>query len=67
MINIIIIFLVFMSLAKGVSKIRTGPLTLHSRTSIHFSSCLTGAVFKVISSLDPETNLQTNIIGKIKF
>lgn len=36
-----------MALADGHSKIRTGPLSLHTQTSIHFSSLLTGAKFTV--------------------
>jgi len=38
--------IIFMSLAAGKSYIRTGPLTLHSNTSIHFCQLLTGAKFK---------------------
>jgi len=37
--------IIFMALANGFSRLRCGPLTLHTRTSIHFSECLTGAKF----------------------
>ena len=39
--------IVFMGLADGVSSIRTGPLSLHTQTAIHFVSLLTGAEFDV--------------------
>ena len=35
--------IVFMALASGVSRVRTGKLTLHTETSIYFSEQLTGA------------------------
>ena len=31
-----------MALADGVSRIRTGPLTLHTRTAIHIAEVMTG-------------------------
>jgi RNA 3'-terminal phosphate cyclase (ATP) len=34
--------IIFMALAKGRSRIRSGPLSLHTQTSIHFSSLMTG-------------------------
>lgn len=37
--------IIFMALANGFSRVRCGPLTLHTRTSIHFSEMLTGAKF----------------------
>jgi len=39
--------IIFMALAKGTSKIKTGPLTEHTKTSIHYSQLLTGAQFTV--------------------
>lgn len=38
---------IFMGLAQGQSKIRTGPLTLHTKTAIHYTELLTGAKFKI--------------------
>eukprot|EP01122_Echinamoeba_exundans_P016414 TRINITY_DN8307_c0_g1_i1.p1 TRINITY_DN8307_c0_g1~~TRINITY_DN8307_c0_g1_i1.p1 ORF type:complete len:371 (+),score=41.32 TRINITY_DN8307_c0_g1_i1:541-1653(+) len=46
--------IIFMALAKGRSKIRSGPLSLHTQTSIHFSSLMTGAKFEVLPIPDPE-------------
>jgi RNA 3'-terminal phosphate cyclase (ATP) len=34
--------IIFMALAKGTSKIKTGPLSLHTETSIFFTQLLTG-------------------------
>lgn len=34
--------IIFMALANGKSKIRSGPLSLHTQTSIHFSGLMTG-------------------------
>jgi RNA 3'-terminal phosphate cyclase (ATP) len=39
--------IIFMSLAKGVSVIHTGPLTLHTKTAIFFCGKITGAAFVV--------------------
>lgn len=39
--------IIFMALANGVSRIRSGPLTLHTQTAIHFTQLLTGAKFNV--------------------
>ena len=39
--------IIYMALANGDSKIRTGPLTLHTKTAIHFNEKLTGATFDV--------------------
>jgi len=40
--------IIFMALAKGQSRILTGPLTLHTQTAIHISNELTQANFNVI-------------------
>ena len=42
--------IVFMALALGESKILSAPLTLHTKTAIHFASSLTGASFQIIPS-----------------
>lgn len=39
----------FMALAKGRSRMRTGPLTLHTRTAIHVAELMTGVKFTVTS------------------
>jgi RNA 3'-terminal phosphate cyclase (ATP) len=41
-----------MALADGVSRIRAGPLSLHTQTAIHISELLTGAKFSVQESPD---------------
>ena len=42
--------IIFMALATGVSRIRSGPLTLHTQTAIHIAEKLTGAKFQVEQS-----------------
>jgi len=37
----------FMALAKGTSRILTGPISMHTKTAIHFSELLTGAKFGI--------------------
>eukprot|EP01119_Soliformovum_irregulare_P022095 TRINITY_DN7492_c0_g1_i2.p1 TRINITY_DN7492_c0_g1~~TRINITY_DN7492_c0_g1_i2.p1 ORF type:complete len:401 (+),score=71.31 TRINITY_DN7492_c0_g1_i2:963-2165(+) len=44
--------ILYMALANGTSKIRTGPLTLHTQTSIYFCSQITGAKFSTHSDPD---------------
>lgn len=39
---------IFMALANGVSRVRAGPLTLHTTTGIHMTSMFTGAEFKTV-------------------
>jgi len=39
--------IIFMALASGKSRLKTGPLSLHTTTSIHFSHLMTGAKFNV--------------------
>ena len=39
--------IIFMALAKGISKIQTGPLTLHTKTAIYFAEKMTKAKFRV--------------------
>ncbi|XP_034035182.1 RNA 3'-terminal phosphate cyclase isoform X1 [Thalassophryne amazonica] len=51
--------IIFMALAKGTSRVKTGPVTLHTQTAIHVSETLTKAKF-TISKCDDEPNV--NII-----
>ncbi|XP_004614711.1 RNA 3'-terminal phosphate cyclase isoform X2 [Sorex araneus] len=46
--------IIFMALANGVSRIKTGPVTLHTQTVIHFAEQLTKAKFTVTKSEDEE-------------
>lgn len=39
--------IIFMALADGRSTMRTGPLSLHTRTALHFVGLMTGAQFTV--------------------
>jgi len=39
--------IIFMALAKGTSAIKTGPLEMHTKTSIHYAELLTGAKFTI--------------------
>ncbi|XP_075038638.1 RNA 3'-terminal phosphate cyclase [Mixophyes fleayi] len=48
--------IVFMALADGVSQLRTGPLTLHTQTAIHFTEKLTKARFTVKKCEEPDTD-----------
>ena len=34
--------IIFMALAAGTSRVRTGPITLHTQTAMHFVQALTG-------------------------
>ena len=36
-----------MALAKGKSNVRSGPLTLHTKTAIHYAEVMTGVKFNV--------------------
>ncbi|KAM4720706.1 RNA 3'-terminal phosphate cyclase isoform 1-T2 [Rhinophrynus dorsalis] len=47
--------IIFMALADGVSRLRTGPLTLHTQTAIHFAEQLTKAKFTVSKCEDSES------------
>nr|KAF6414247.1 RNA 3'-terminal phosphate cyclase [Molossus molossus] len=46
--------IIFMALASGVSRIKTGPVTLHTQTAIHFAEQLAKAKFTVKKSEDEE-------------
>lgn len=51
-----------MALAKGQSRIRTGLLTLHTKTAIHIAEVVTKVKFNVIE--DGSTNIvECNGIG----
>ncbi|GCB78129.1 hypothetical protein scyTo_0017704, partial [Scyliorhinus torazame] len=54
--------IIFMALAKGVSRVRSGPLTLHTQTAIHFAEMLTKAKFTVNKLEDQESGSESNII-----
>lgn len=53
--------ILFMALAKGKSSVLCGPLTLHTKTSIHFTECLTGVKFNIstehCTTIDDDTVL----------
>lgn len=36
--------IIFMALARGTSCLLTGPLSLHTRTAMHFAETMTGDV-----------------------
>jgi RNA 3'-terminal phosphate cyclase (ATP) len=46
--------IIFMGLAKGRSQVLAGPLSLHTKTSIHFTECLTGAKFTTTPRPTPQ-------------
>ena len=48
--------IIFMALANGTSKVKTGPLTLHTETAIYFAQLLTGAKF-VINKVSQSQNI----------
>lgn len=54
--------IIFMALAKGTSKIRTGPVTLHTQTAIHVAQQLTQAKFTVMKADDEYSSNETYII-----
>lgn len=49
--------ILFMALAAGESIFRTGPLTEHTRTAIHFAEVCTGASFRVEPVQDGKPDL----------
>lgn len=49
--------IIFMALAEGESKILTGPIEMHTETSIHYATLMAGAKFNVEKRPD-----NTNII-----
>ncbi|KAM9831808.1 RNA 3'-terminal phosphate cyclase [Neosynchiropus ocellatus] len=54
--------IIFMALAKGTSRIRTGPVTLHTQTAIHMAEQLTQAKFTITKSDDELSCNPTYII-----
>eukprot|EP01133_Synstelium_polycarpum_P012293 gene12293-14411_t len=54
--------IIFMALAKGKSQIKSGPLSMHSQTSIHFTTLMTGAKFTVEPVLDKLQGEDTYLI-----
>ncbi|KAM3876447.1 RNA 3'-terminal phosphate cyclase [Diretmus argenteus] len=49
--------IIFMALAKGTSRIRTGAVTLHTQTAIHIAEQLTQAKFSITKSEDELSNV----------
>ena len=59
--------IIFMALANGKSRIKTGPLTLHTETAIYFAQKLTDAKF-VVNKVDSCNIIECTGIGfKNKF
>lgn len=54
--------IIFMALAKGVSRVKSGPITLHTQTAIHFAEQLTKAKFTVTKSEEEDPSNDTYII-----
>uniref|UniRef100_A0A8C2XCX1 RNA 3'-terminal phosphate cyclase n=1 Tax=Cyclopterus lumpus TaxID=8103 RepID=A0A8C2XCX1_CYCLU len=54
--------IIFMALAKGTSRIRTGAVTLHTQTAIHIAEQLTQAKFTITKSEDELSSDDTFII-----
>ncbi|XP_067004066.2 RNA 3'-terminal phosphate cyclase [Anabrus simplex] len=48
--------IIFMALAEGVSRIKVGPVTLHTETAIHVAQLMTKAKF-TITKLGPDSNI----------
>ncbi|XP_002128174.2 RNA 3'-terminal phosphate cyclase-like [Ciona intestinalis] len=42
--------IIFMALAAGYSRIKTGPITLHTQTAIHIASMMTQAQFNIVQA-----------------
>ncbi|TNM88107.1 RNA 3'-terminal phosphate cyclase [Takifugu rubripes] len=54
--------IIFMALAKGRSRIRTGAVTLHTQTAIHIAEQLTQAKFTITKCEDEQSSNITFII-----
>ncbi|CAK6981286.1 RNA 3'-terminal phosphate cyclase [Scomber scombrus] len=54
--------IIFMALAKGTSRIRTGPVTLHTQTAIHMAEQLTQAKFTITKCDDELSSSDTYVI-----
>lgn len=44
--------IIFMALAKGKSRVKVGPITLHTKTAIHIAELLTKATFNIVQKED---------------
>lgn len=59
--------IIFMGLANGTSRIKTGKISLHTQTAIHYTQLLTGATFK-ITKIDAYNIIECTGVGyKNKF
>ncbi|XP_076028064.1 RNA 3'-terminal phosphate cyclase [Genypterus blacodes] len=54
--------IIFMALAKGTSRIRTGAVTLHTQTAIHIAEQLTQAKFTITKCEDELSSNLTYVI-----
>eukprot|EP00116_Pleurobrachia_bachei_P004890 sb/3465152/ len=54
--------IILAALARGTSRIRTGPLTLHTKTAIHVCEALTGARFSVTKEENGNLGEQSYVI-----
>ncbi|KAH9951486.1 RNA 3'-terminal phosphate cyclase domain-containing protein [Amylocystis lapponica] len=55
--------IIFIALAQGRSTIKTGPLTLHTKTAIWVAEQLTGAKFFVDENSEAATTIQCDGVG----
>ncbi|NXC49703.1 RTCA cyclase, partial [Penelope pileata] len=54
--------IIFMALANGVSRVKSGPLTLHTQTAMHFAAQLTKVNFTVRRAEEEDRTKDTYII-----
>lgn len=47
--------IIFMALAAGRSRMKTGPITLHTQTAMHIAQMMTHAQFSVVQASPPST------------
>lgn len=55
--------ILYMALSTGISKIKTLPLTLHTKTSINIAETLTEAKFNVVNNADGTCIIECSGIG----
>ncbi|KAH8329835.1 hypothetical protein KR067_002793 [Drosophila pandora] len=55
--------IIYMCLANGYSRMRTGPLTKHTRTAIHVAEKMTGVKFEVEVEPSGQTLVRCNGLG----
>lgn len=48
--------IIYMALAEGKSRVKVGPITLHTETAIHITELLTGVKFNIVKC-DDNTNI----------